>query len=135
MPDTLDPHPSAFVAMANGAGNCRKQNGRVETRPCLEINFIPVPGTNDEQFQKDFPAYKDGLVYSNPGRYVVMPEYPKKAEIVYNLKPRPDDVYVLTFPKCGKQKMCLTKRMKLRVLLDIDIIRHYMDARTRLASN
>ncbi|KAI9552926.1 hypothetical protein GHT06_020810 [Daphnia sinensis] len=101
MPDMLDPHPSAFVAMANEAENCKKLNGRAETRPRLEINFIPVPGTNDGQFQKDFPAYTDGLVYSNPGRYVVMPEYPKKAEIVYNLKPRPDDVYVLTFPKCG----------------------------------
>ena len=67
----------------------------------LEVKFSPVPDTTGEQFQKDFPAYTDGLVYSSPGGYVVLPEYPKKAETVYNLKPRPDDVYILTFPKCG----------------------------------
>lgn len=105
MADTFDPHlnGSAFLAMDSNAGNCKK-TGRDQTSPHLEVKFILLPGTTETQFQKDFPAYKDGLVYSSPGRYVVMPEYPKKAETVYNLKPRTDDVYVLTFPKCGKRK-------------------------------
>lgn len=72
-----------------------------QKRKLLEVKFATVAGTLDDQFLKDFPCYMDGLVASSPGRYVTLPEYPKKAETVYNLIPRSDDVYILTFPKCG----------------------------------
>jgi hypothetical protein len=100
MADTLDPQrknmASAFVT---AAGETREDDERQIRQ--LQVEFSLVPGTTGDQFQKDFPAYADGLVYSSPGGYVALPEYPKKAETVYNLKPRADDVYVLTFPKCG----------------------------------
>jgi estrone sulfotransferase len=94
---------TASAAFVSAADTTQPEEDDEQRRHQLEVQFFPVPATKtDDQFQKDFPAYTDGLVYSSPGGYVVLPEYPKKAETVYNLKPRPDDVYILTFPKCGK---------------------------------
>lgn len=70
-------------------------------RNALDVGFSAMPETLTEKFRNDFPSYIDGMVKTVPGNYVLFPEYPKKAEDVYNLKPRPDDVYVLTFPKSG----------------------------------
>lgn len=101
---------TAFVAMAadpRGTGDRHEKTNDDDGRKILSVKFAPIAGTKDEKFQKDFPCYFDGLVSSLPGRYVTMPEYPKRAEAVYNLKPRPDDVYILTFPKCGSSNVRL----------------------------
>ena len=70
----------------------------------LDFKFEILPETLGGQFRKDFPPYVDGLVKTIPGGYVTTPEYSKRAEDIYNLTPRPDDVYVSTFPKCGKEQ-------------------------------
>lgn len=67
----------------------------------LGVGFELMPQTVAGQFRKDFPPYVDGLVRSLPGNYVTTPRFAKKAEEVYNFKPREDDVYVITFPKSG----------------------------------
>ena len=67
----------------------------------LDVQFEVVPETMEAQFRKDFPFYIHGMVRSVPGNYLTFPEYPKRAEEIYNLLPRSDDVYVLTFPKSG----------------------------------
>ena len=95
VPDTWVPNKLATI---NNMAAGRKNNGE---RMALDVEFTSMTGSRDAQFLKDFPNYEDGLVVASPGGYVTLPEYPKKAEVVYNLKPRPDDVYVLTFPKCG----------------------------------
>lgn len=68
----------------------------------LQEKFEIMPETLGGQFRKDFPPYLDGLVRSEPHHYVTTPEFAKNAEDIYNLAPRPDDIYVSTFPKCGK---------------------------------
>ena len=67
----------------------------------LEVGFRLMPDSLSPKFRKDFPSYIDGMSQTVPGNYLLFPEYPKRAEDVYNLKPRADDVYVLTFPKSG----------------------------------
>ncbi|KZS13785.1 sulfotransferase family cytosolic 1B member 1 [Daphnia magna] len=70
----------------------------------LNVKFIPIPETlpEDGQFRQDFPSYTDGLVEASPGGYITTTQvFAENAENIYNLKPRPDDVFVLTFPKSG----------------------------------
>lgn len=67
----------------------------------FNVKFEMMSESLGSQFRKDFPPYIDGLVRSSPGNYVTTPVYAESAEDFYNLKPRKDDVYVLTFPKSG----------------------------------
>ena len=56
----------------------------------------------DGKFCTDFPNYVEGLIQSEPGNYVTTPPYTKAAQGIYNMNLRPDDVFVMSFPKCGK---------------------------------
>lgn len=73
----------------------------------LDVQFEVMQETHGVKFRRDFPPYVDGLVKTVPGNYVTTPVFSKNAENIYNLKPRPDDVYVLTFPKSGMPYICL----------------------------
>jgi hypothetical protein len=87
----------------------------------LNVKFVPIPETLAEngQFRQDFPSYTDGLVEASPGGYITTTQvFAENAENIYNLKPRADDVFVLTFPKSGiihlqylqrSLKICLTQ--------------------------
>lgn len=71
------------------------------TSPAFQFKFELLPETLGGQFRKDFPPYIDGLVQTVPNGYITTPVFAKNAQEFYNLKPRSDDVYVLTFPKSG----------------------------------
>ena len=71
-------------------------------RDKLEAKFTLLPHTLEERFQKHFPSYSEGLIRVEPSGLVVMPEYAKHAQKIYEFQPRSDDVFVMTFPKCGK---------------------------------
>ena len=68
----------------------------------LQVNFVSIPESLETKFCKDFPNYVEGLIQSEPGNYVTTPPYTKAAQGIYNMNLRPDDVFVMSFPKCGK---------------------------------
>ncbi len=70
--------------------------------PQLKVNFNDIPKTKLKEFQQLFNGYKNGLVCGDPGKFVMTPLYGSYAEKLYQLQPRSDDVWILTFPKCGK---------------------------------
>lgn len=67
------------------------------------VKFVPIPESlsAEGRFRKDFPSYIEGAVESSPGGYVTSPVYAEHAEDILNFKPRPDDVFLLSFPKTG----------------------------------
>ena len=67
----------------------------------LKVEFPLLPDSTGTQFRRDFTLYLDGLAQTKPGNYCTSPVYAKAAEDVYNMKLRPDDVFVLSFHKSG----------------------------------
>nr|CAH0102985.1 unnamed protein product [Daphnia galeata] len=67
----------------------------------LNVKFNVIPKTRLKKFGQLFTGYPMGLVKSEPGGFVMPPPYGENAEKIYRMKPRSDDVWLLTFPKCG----------------------------------
>ncbi len=73
----------------------------------LNVKFDVIPKTRLKKFNQHFKGYTTGLVQSEPGKFVFTPLYAKHADRLYRMQPRTDDVWLLTFPKCGKHRHSL----------------------------
>ena len=71
-------------------------------QPQLKVKFNVIPKTRLKSFTRQYTGYTTGLVESEPGKFIMTPSYGSNAEKLYRLPPRKDDVWLLTFPKCGK---------------------------------
>ncbi len=69
----------------------------------FNVEFKEIPKSQTESFKELFTGYSEGLVKSEPGEFVMTPSYGRNAEKIFLMKPRADDVWLLTFPKCGKR--------------------------------
>ena len=68
----------------------------------LKINFSLAPETVEEPFASLYSA-KEGFYRGEPGGIFVSPNYALNgAEKLFQLKPRVDDVWLVTFPKTGR---------------------------------
>lgn len=65
------------------------------------VEFSVIEKSLTKLFQEHFPSYTEGLVRGDPGGFVLSPQYARNAEQLRNFEPRSDDVWVVTFPKCG----------------------------------
>lgn len=65
------------------------------------VEFKVIPKTLASPFTEHFPNYTEGLAKGSPGGFVLSPEYARHAEELLQFQPRSDDVWIVTFPKCG----------------------------------
>ncbi len=65
------------------------------------VKFEVIPKTLTSPFTEHFPNYTEGLAKGSPGGFVLSPEYARHAEECLQFQPRSDDVWIVTFPKCG----------------------------------
>ena len=74
----------------------------------LSVKFHVVEETKDELFKQHFPGHDEGLFKSAPGGFLLTLDYAENGvEKIYNIKPRDDDVCLVTFPKTGKRNSLL----------------------------
>ena len=71
----------------------------------LGVKFHTIPETKLERFSRLFAGNRHGLVCSQPGNFVATPMYGDNAEKIYRLEPRTDDIWLVTFPKCGSNTL------------------------------
>ena len=68
-----------------------------------EVQFSVLEKSLSAEFQVDFPSYPQGLVRGDPGQFVLTPKFAESASVFRNFPTRSDDVWVVTFPKCGTE--------------------------------
>ena len=69
------------------------------------IQFSLIPKTLEEEYHKDFPLISDGLVRGTPGGFVLSPLFAQHEDELRKFEIRKDDVWIVTFPKCGTYAM------------------------------
>ena len=84
------------------------------------IKWKPVPKEMEEITQKMFgtnPNYHNRIVSEPYGVYAT-PAMELVAKEVYNMEVRSDDIWIVTFPKCGTT---LTQVKKKNILVFLDV--------------
>ena len=92
--------------------------------------FLWTPLTKEEKMKRREVYFANGpwcvspkasmldLVRSSPGNVLMPRQFTKIAEAIYNFKLRPDDVFVVTYPKCGTT---WTQEMVWQILHNMDV--------------
>ena len=86
----------------------------------LKVKFNIISKTLSSPFNQHFEGYKSGLVRGEPGQYVMTALYGNNTEKLFRLQPRSDDVWLLTFPKCGNFKTVCCNNFTLNELNQLE---------------
>lgn len=66
------------------------------------FKFEHLSSSQDERIGKDTGhMYSEGFVRSYPGALFMPAQFESVAKSIYNFEVREDDIWVITFPKCG----------------------------------
>lgn len=75
----------------------------------LKVKFHSLEHSQNGNFAEHFTNYGEhGVAKSEPGGFIQTEEFVKNAEKIFHFKPKSDDVWIVTFPKCGKHLSFLT---------------------------
>ncbi|XP_046390343.1 sulfotransferase 1C4-like [Ischnura elegans] len=67
----------------------------------LPFEITDAPDEVNREMWSSFRAEKEKYVQAGPKKYLLCPKYRQQAAGIYNLELRPDDVWVVTFPRSG----------------------------------
>jgi len=83
-----------------------------------EVRFSLLEKSVGAEFQADFTSYPQGLVRGDPGGFVLTQKFADSTDVFRNFPVRSDDVWVVTFPKCGTT---WTQEMVWMIMNDCDV--------------
>ena len=113
--------------------NDPEQESKVEAKFLTEAKpypFLWTPLSKEEKMKRREVYFANGpwcvspkasmldLVRSSPGNVLMPRQFTKIAEAIYNFKLRSDDVFVVTYPRCGTT---WTQEMVWQILHDMDV--------------
>ena len=78
------------------------------------VTVEELSGPIYEKFSKSFAAFKEGFIKLQPYNQVVPRCFLKYEKRIKTFDTRPDDIWVASFPKCGKFP-CFKKHFILRL--------------------
>lgn len=77
------------------------------------FKFEPVSGAQGERLGKETGhMYVEGFIRSHPDAFFMPAQFESVAKSIYEFEVREDDIWVITFPKCGK-----LSRIKIKIKL------------------
>ncbi|KAG7158741.1 Sulfotransferase 1C4-like 4 [Homarus americanus] len=79
-------------------GCCKKRN---TMSLASGHNLVSLEGEELARQERDWQGYSEGIVRLHPGRWLFPSTFKRFADEYYNFKLKPDDVVLLTWPKCG----------------------------------
>lgn len=82
----------------------------------LPFEIIDVPDEVNEELLASFSAEKERYVHAGKEKYLLTPKYREQASGIYNLELKPDDLWIVTFPRSGT-----TWTQELLWLLNMDL--------------
>merc|ERR1740128_1626118 len=65
------------------------------------VRFALIEKSLSAEFRADFPNYVKGLVRGDPGGFLLTQKYADSVDDYINFPMQDEDVWVVTFPKCG----------------------------------
>ena len=84
------------------------------------VRFALIEKSLSAEFRADFPNYPEGLVRGDPGGFVLTQKYADNVDSILQFPMRSEDVWVVTFPKCGKLAVLLhSYSVNIKVYLPI----------------
>jgi len=87
--------------MASTKSTSSSSDPVAEDRGQSQVRFRTMPFDASTSFFGDFPGFSDGMCLSEPGGFFMSGDFANHAAAVRQFRPRPDDVWVVTFAKCG----------------------------------
>ena len=78
-----------------------------------EVEFGVAAETLRPPFRDEFPGYADGMSRGRPGRLWMPATFAERVGDLRRFRPRSDDVWVLTFPKCGTVRTFCFSSLKI----------------------
>jgi hypothetical protein len=80
---------------------------RRHSKSAQRVQFHAIAQSKLGAFADHFPHYAGGFARSEPGGFVISQEFGRHAHEFFYFQPRKDDVWILTFPKCGKNTLLI----------------------------
>lgn len=102
-------------------------NDERATSVTTKVKFEVIPKTLLSPFKEHFPGYTEGLVRGQPDGFVLTPAYARHADELISFQPRSDDVWIVTFPKCGTYSLFFSKHEFQDESNSKLLFRNYMD--------
>lgn len=104
----------------------------------VPVQFSVLEKSLSVEFLADFPSYVEGLVRGDPGGLILTKKYAENAEKYLNFPLRSEDVWIVTYPKCGNSYIIIYTKAVIfgyEIMITEDLIIGLKNLKFKLQNN